>query len=54
MPAKNGGGAVVGGKLLRIGEVDSNGYRLIEVKARSVVVERNSTRYTIDIPMVTE
>ena len=54
MPAKNGGGAVVGGRLLRVGEIDPNGYRLIQVKARSIIVERDSMRFTIHIPMVND
>lgn len=50
MPASNGGGAVLNGKLVRAGQVGPNGYRLVSVKARSVVVEKGGVRYTVDIP----
>ncbi len=52
MPAKNGGGAVLGGKLLRVGQVDPNGYRLVLVHARSVLVERDGVQYAIEIPTI--
>tara|TARA_R110002072_G_scaffold42064_20_gene118642 strand:+ start:68156 stop:68728 length:573 start_codon:yes stop_codon:yes gene_type:complete len=50
MPSKNGGGAVFDGKLLRVGDLGPNGYRLIRVHARSVIVEKDSIEYTIEIP----
>jgi len=50
MPAKNGGAAVFEGKLLRVGELGPNGYRLVRVHARSVIVEKSSVEYTIEIP----
>jgi len=53
MPAANGGGgAVLGGKLLRVGEVDANGYRLVLVHARAVLVERDGVQYAIEIPTI--
>ncbi len=51
MPAKNGGGAVLEGKLVRVGEKGPNGYRLILVDARAVLVERDGVQYAIEIPM---
>ncbi len=51
MPAKNGGGAVLGGKLLRVGQVDPHGYRLVLVHERSVLVERDGVQYAIEIPV---
>lgn len=51
MPTKNGGGAVLNGKLLRSGEIDDTGYRLVLVHARSVIVERDGNEYVIEIPM---
>ncbi len=53
MPAKNGGGgAVLGGKLLRVGQIDPNGYRLVLVHERSVLVERDGVQYAIEIPVI--
>lgn len=51
MPSKNGGGAVLEGKLVRVGELGPNGYRLLFVKARAVLVERDGVQYAIEIPM---
>lgn len=50
MPSANGGGAVLGGKMMRVGQVDPNGYRLVLVHARSVLVERDGVRYAIEMP----
>lgn len=50
MPSKNGGGAVLGGKIMRVGQVDGDGYQLIDVHQRSVIVERDGVKYTIEIP----
>lgn len=50
MPSKSGGAAVLGGKLVRVGQVGPAGYRLIGVEARSIVVERDGTQYTIQVP----
>ena len=50
MPSKSGGGAVVNGKILRIDQVNEDGYRLVEVKQRAVIVERDGVKYTVEIP----
>lgn len=50
MPSKSGGAAVLGGKLVRVGQVGPAGYRLISVEARSILVERDGTQYSIQIP----
>ena len=52
MPAANGGGAVLGGKLLRVGQTSPNGYRLILVHARAVLVERDGVQYAIEMPSI--
>jgi hypothetical protein len=52
MPAANGGGAVLGGKLLRIGQTGPSGYRLILVHARAVLVERDGVQYAIEMPSI--
>ncbi len=55
MPTQTGGGgAVLGGKLLRVGQTDPNGYRLVLVHARSVLVERDGVQYAIEIPTNSE
>ena len=51
MPTTNGGGAVLGGQLVRVGQVGPDGYRLVGVQARSVIVERDSLQYTIEMPL---
>lgn len=53
MPTANGGGgAVLGGKLLRVGQVGPNGYRLVLVHARAVLVERDGVQFAIEIPTI--
>jgi len=54
MPSKTGGGAVLGGKLVRIGQLAPNGYRLVLVHARSVLVERDGVQYAIEIPTISD
>ncbi len=51
MPASNGGGAVLGGRLLMVGQTGPGGYKLLGVKARGVVVEKDGRRYSIEIPI---
>lgn len=51
MPSKSGGGAVLGGKLVRIGQQTPEGFELIEVRERSVILRREGRFYTITIPM---
>ena len=52
MPSSNGGGALLGGKLVRVGQVGPNGYLLVLVHARAVLVERDGIQYAIEIPTV--
>ncbi len=51
MPAKNGGGAVLSGTLLRIGERGDGGYRLIDVFKRSVLLEKDNQQYIVELPL---
>jgi len=51
MPAKNGGGAVLSGTLLRIGQESPNGYRLLDVYKRSVLLEKDGQQYIVDLPV---
>jgi len=51
MPSTNGGGAVLAGKLVRVGETGPNGYTLVLVHARAVLVEKDGQQYAIEIPM---
>ena len=51
MPAKNGGGAVLSGKLLRIGQESANGYRLLDVYKRSALLEKDGQQYIVDLPV---
>ncbi|MBO6739278.1 MAG: hypothetical protein JJ916_05420 [Phycisphaerales bacterium] len=54
MPATNGGGgAVLNGKLVRVGDVGPQGFKLIEVRERSVVLGREGTVYQVEMPMNT-
>ena len=50
MPSSTGGGAVLGGKLVRVGEMAPNGYKLLLVHARAVLVEKDGVEYAIEIP----
>ncbi len=50
MPSKTGGGAVIGGKLLRVGQTGPGGYRLVTVMARAVLVEKDGEQYAIEMP----
>lgn len=51
MPAANGGGAVLGGKMLMVGQVGPNGCKLLGVRERGVLVEKDGHRYTIQMPV---
>ncbi|MFG0298406.1 MAG: hypothetical protein ACF8K1_02250 [Phycisphaerales bacterium JB047] len=53
MPAPSGGGAVLGGKLIRVGQVDSNGFTLLKVRERGVVLRRNGQIYSVEMPTQT-
>lgn len=50
MPAKDGGGAVLNGRLIRIGQTDPNGFVLMQVRERGVVLKRDGRLYTLEIP----
>lgn len=55
MPSKNGtGGAVMDGEILRVGQVNADGYRLVEVKQRTVIVELNGVQYAVEIPRISD
>ena len=41
--------ANVNGTMLRLGD-SVNGYRLVEVRDRAAVFEKNNTRFTLDLP----
>lgn len=51
MPASNGGGAVLDGKLVRTGQEGPDGFVLKQVRQRGVVLERDGRLYTIEIPV---
>ncbi len=51
MPATNGGGAVLDGKLVRVGDSLAGGFTLVEVRERSVVLELNGVIYPLLMPM---
>ena len=50
MPSSTGGAAVIDGVLVRAGGTTSDGYRLITVSQRSVVIEKNGREYTMTLP----
>jgi hypothetical protein len=50
MPASNGGAAVIDGVLIRSGHTTADGYRLITVRQRSVVLEKEGTEYALTLP----
>lgn len=54
MPSTNGGGAVLSGKLLRVGDVNDQGYRLLQVYKRSVLIEKDHKQYVVELPMTIE
>lgn len=51
MPSRSGGGAVLGGKLVQIGQETPAGFELIEVRERSVILRRDGRLYTLTIPV---
>lgn len=50
MPAKNGGGAVIDGVLIRVGGTTEDGFRLITVRQRSVVLQKDGKDYVVALP----
>jgi len=53
MPSSKGGGAVLNGKLVRVGGQVNGGFTLIEVRERSVVLELDGRKYPLEMPMQT-
>lgn len=53
MPASNGGGAVLNGKLVRVGGQVIGGFTLVEVRERSVVLSHDGRNYPLEMPMQT-
>lgn len=51
MPSSTGGAAVINGVLVRVGDLNADGYRLISVQQRSAVIEKSGKKYTIALPM---
>jgi len=52
MPSTNGkGGALLNGKLVRVGETSPSGFVLREVRERSVVLWREGRIFTVEMPM---
>ena len=51
MPSSSGGGAVLNGKLVRVGQVGPNGYQLVQVRERGVLLKRDGLHYTVEIPI---
>jgi len=51
MPAEGGsGGALLGGRLMRVGDTGPSGFTLLEVRARGVVVGKAGRSFTIELP----
>lgn len=50
MPSNNGGGAVLNGKLVRVGDTLQSGFKLVEVRERSVILELDGGVYPIQMP----
>ena len=50
MPSSSGGAAVINGVLVRAGGKTSDGYSLITVEQRSVVIEKDGKEYTVSLP----
>jgi hypothetical protein len=53
MPASNGGGAVLNGKLVRVGGQVTGGFTLVEVRERSVILSHDGRNYPLEMPMQT-
>lgn len=53
MPASNGGGAVLNGKLVRVGGQVTGGFTLVEVRERSVILSHDGRNYPLQMPMQT-
>lgn len=53
MPSNTGGGAVLGGKLIRVGQTDANGFTLKQVRERGVILERDGRLFSLEMPMQT-
>lgn len=50
MPTDTGGVATIDGVTLRVGQTHPDGYRLISVEARSVMIERNGSTAMLTLP----
>lgn len=50
MPSSSGGAAVINGVLVRAGGKTSDGYSLITVEQRSVVIAKDGKEYTVSLP----
>ena len=51
MPSRSGrSGAILDATLYRIGQTTANGYRLLDVEQRQVLIERNGHKYWITLP----
>ncbi len=53
MPSNKGGGAVLNGKLVRVGGQVNGGFTLVEVRERSVILELDGRKYPLEMPMQT-
>lgn len=50
MPARDGGAAVLNGKLIRIGQSAAGGFVLMQVRERGVVLKRDDRLYSLEVP----
>lgn len=50
MPSSSGGAAVINGVLVRAGGMTNDGYSLITVEQRSVVIAKDGKEYTVSLP----
>lgn len=54
MPSsKGGGGALLNGKIVRVGGQTESGFTLVEVRKRSVVLGLDGRTYTVEMPVQT-
>ena len=52
MPSeRGGGGAIIDGKMIRVGQTSEDGFTLREVRERSVILVRDGRMHVVEMPM---
>ena len=51
MPSSSGGAAVINGVLIRAGGETADGFRLITVRQRSIILEKDGVEYAVSLPV---